>query len=161
MIDDICYLKTGGGTVGRIKGRLGKAAMAALLLATTAVVIVPSATAAKKIDTKVVVMGVVAGHDDNIIINGRLATENRRCRKQRQLSTFVTLGDGSSPNDGTGVFDGDESSYRGAWAMIVDTHTDFDGDPHEIGATKIWVQAYRRTLGNGTVCKKATAVVPF
>jgi hypothetical protein len=160
MIDDICYLKEGG-TVGRIKGGLGKAAIAAaLLLAAAAAVLVPSATAAKKIETKIVVMGVVAGHDDNLIINGRLSTKSRRCRKQRKLNTWVTLGDGSHPNDGTGVFDGDESSNRGAWAMIVDTHTDIFGNPHEIGATKIWVQVYRRVLRNGTVCKKATAEVP-
>lgn len=148
--------------MGRIRGAAGKAALvAALLLAAAAAVFVPSATAAKKIDTRIVVMGVVAGHDDNLIINGRLSTANRRCRKNRDLNVWVTLGDGSHPNDGTGVLDGDESSNRGAWAVIVDTHTDIFGNPHEIGATDIWVEVYRRVLGNGTVCKKATAEVPF
>ena len=132
-----------------------------LAFALAAVAIPASATARAKIETKIIVLDVVAGHDDNLIITGRLSTANERCRHRRQLAASVTLGDGSHPNDGTGVYDSDESSRRGAWAMIVDTHTDIFGNPHEVGATKIEVGVGRKVFGNGTICKKASVDVPF
>ena len=132
-----------------------------LAVALAAVAVSASATARAKIETKIIVLDAVAGHDDNLIITGRLSTANRRCRNERQLIVWVTLGDGTHPNDGRGVYDNDKSSNRGAWAMIVDTHTDIFGNPHETGATKIDVGVQRKVLGNGTVCKKALVDVPF
>lgn len=122
------------------------AVAAVLAAALAAIAVAPSATArARTQDTKIIVMNTVAGHGDNLIISGRLATETRRCRKERKLLVWVTTA------NGTGPYDGDQSSYRGAWSMIADID----------GATGIMIQVYRKKFKNGTVCRGATVDVPF